>query len=43
MRYRNKYNNQPREEKDDGTDKRWGGDGGGGGWGLGAKQNSNRP
>ena len=29
MRYRNKYNNQPREEEGKGTDERWGGDGAG--------------
>ena len=41
MRYGNKYNNQPREEDDKGTNEQWGGDGDG--WGWGGKQNNNRP
>ena len=37
----NQYNNQPREEDDEGMDECWDSDGKGDGWGWGGKQNNN--
>ena len=41
MKWKNNYNNQSREEDDEGMGERWGGDGDGSGWG--GKQDNNRP
>ena len=41
--FNNKYSNHPRDEGNEGSDERWGGDGDGDGWGRGGKQNNNKP
>ena len=43
MKNCSKYNYQPQEEEDEGTEEHWGGDGNGDRWGRGGKQNNNEP